>query len=79
MKTRVVSATEFKAHCLALLREVEEHGGTISVTRRGRPIAVVGAPAKKKWKSPANSFFGRAEIVGDIVNYDTSHLWEAFK
>jgi len=35
MKNRVVSATEFKAKCLALLDEVEEQGGTITVTKTG--------------------------------------------
>ena len=35
MKTRVIGATEFKAKCLALLDEIEEHGGTITVTKRG--------------------------------------------
>jgi prevent-host-death family protein len=47
MKTRVVSATEFKAKCLALLDEIEQRGGPITITRRGRPVAVLG-PAKKK-------------------------------
>jgi hypothetical protein len=32
MTNRVVSATEFKAKCLALLNEIEEKGGTITVT-----------------------------------------------
>jgi prevent-host-death family protein len=46
MKTTTVSATEFKAKCLALLDQVDEEGGTITITKRGRPVAVVG-PAKK--------------------------------
>jgi prevent-host-death family protein len=76
MKSRVVSATEFRAKCLALLDEIEQRGGSITITRRGLPVAVL-APAKKKaWKSPANSLAGKARIVGDIVNFDTSDLWE---
>ena len=35
MKHRTVSATEFKAKCLALLDEVEESGGTITLTKTG--------------------------------------------
>ena len=73
MKSQVVSATEFKAKCLRLLDDVEE-GASITVTRRGRPVAVVGPAPKKAWKNPANSWAGRMEIVGDIVN--TSDLWE---
>jgi len=73
---KVVSVTEFKAKCLALLDEVETSGESITVTRRGRPCAVVGPAPKQAWKSPANSWAGRAEIVGDIIN--TSHLWKDF-
>jgi len=76
MKGRTVSATEFKAKCLSILDEIEERGGPITITRRGRPVAVLGPAKKKAWKSPANMFAGRAEIVGDIVNLDTSDLWE---
>ena len=42
MKSRVVSATEFKAKCLALLDEIDHQGGTVTVTKRGRPMAMVG-------------------------------------
>ena len=75
MKTRIVSATEFKAKCLALLDEIEQRGGPITITRRGKPVAVLGPAKKKAWKSPANKFAGRIEIVGDIVNGDPD-LWE---
>ena len=76
MKGRTVSATEFKAKCLSILDEIEELGGPITITRRGRPVAVLGPAKKKAWKSPANKFAGRVQIVGDIVNLDTSDLWE---
>jgi prevent-host-death family protein len=79
MKTRVVSATEFKAKCLALLDEIEERAEPITITRRGVPVAVLGPPRKSTWKSPKNSFAGRARIVGDIVNADTSDLWEVLR
>jgi prevent-host-death family protein len=76
MKTRVLSATEFKAKCLAFLDEIEQRGGPITITRRGRPAAVLGPAKKKAWKSSRNALAGKAKIVGDIVNLDTSHLWE---
>ena len=41
MKTRVVSATEFRSKCLALLDEIDQHGGSITITRRGQPVAVL--------------------------------------
>jgi prevent-host-death family protein len=76
MSDRVVSATEFKTKCLALLDEIEQGGAPITITRRGRPVAVLGPAKKKAWKSPANSLAKKAKIVGDIVNVDMSDLWE---
>jgi prevent-host-death family protein len=74
---RVVNATEFKAKCLAYLDEIEQRGGPITVTRRGRAVAVLGPANRSPWKSPRNSWAEKARIVGDIVNADTSTLWEA--
>lgn len=36
-----ISASQFKARCLALLDEVAEGGGELVVTKRGRPVARV--------------------------------------
>jgi len=79
MKTQVVSATEFKAKCLAFLDDIEERGVPITITRRGLPVAVLGPPKRTARKSPGNSWAGRARIVGDIVNADTSGLWEVLR
>ena len=79
MKTRVVSATEFKAKCLSLLDDIEQQAELITITRRGVPVAVLGPVKKKAWKSSKNSWAGRARIVGDIVNTDTSDLWDALR
>lgn len=76
MKHRVITATEFKAKCLALLDEVDQHGGTITVTKRGRPVAELKPSKRTVWKNPANSWAGKGRIVGDIVNLDTSMLWD---
>lgn len=37
-----VSATSFKARCLAMLDEVAESGGELIITKHGRPVARVG-------------------------------------
>jgi prevent-host-death family protein len=39
--TRTLAASDFKAHCLALLDEVAETGESLVVTKRGRPVARV--------------------------------------
>jgi len=79
MKTRIVAATEFKAKCLALLNEVDEKGNTITITRRGRAVATLQRPKKAAFKSPRGALIGKFEIVGDIVNQDTSHLWSCLR
>jgi len=76
MPNKVVSATEFKAKCLGLIDELETHGGTVTVTKRGRPVATVAPAKKKSFKSLRGVLAGKIKIVGDIVNEDTSHLWE---
>jgi prevent-host-death family protein len=76
MKERVVSASEFKAKCLACLSAIEQFGEPITITRRGRPVAVLGPAKRTILKSPRNSWAHKGKIVGDIVNNDTSVLWE---
>ena len=76
MKNHTVTSTEFKTKCFAYLDEIEQNGGSITITRRGRPVAVLQRAKKVAWKSPRNSWAGKMGIVGDIVNADTSCLWE---
>jgi prevent-host-death family protein len=38
---RTISASRFKAQCLALLNEVAETGQALVVTKRGKPVARV--------------------------------------
>ncbi|MBZ5610903.1 MAG: type II toxin-antitoxin system Phd/YefM family antitoxin [Acidobacteriia bacterium] len=79
MKHRVISATEFKAKCLALLDEVDDKGSTLTITKRGRPVANVTRAKKRAWKSPEGIWAGKIKIVGDIANEDTSDLWECLR
>jgi len=76
MPTRVLSASEFKAKCLACLSEIEQRGEPITITKRGRPVAVLGPVKRPALKSPRGSWAKKGRIVGDIV--DTSDLitWE---
>jgi prevent-host-death family protein len=76
MKDRVLSASEFKAKCLACLGEIERFGEPITITRRGRPVAVLGPVERRGQKSPRDSWARRGRIVGDIVKKDSSGLWE---
>ncbi len=77
MKTTTVSATEFKAKCLALLDQVDKEGGTI--TKRGRPVAVVGPVRKERWKSPAGMWSGKIKFPDNLESLDTSDLWDVVR
>jgi prevent-host-death family protein len=76
MKHQIVSATEFKAKCLALLNQISEEGGTVTVTKRGRPMATVGPVKRKPFKSSEGILAGKVKIIGDIVNADFSDLYD---
>ncbi len=76
---RIVTATEFKAKCPAFLDEVEQRGEPITITKRGRPVAVVSPPKRKPWKSPAGSLAGKAFIIGDIVSPPPSEVWDCLR
>ena len=78
MKARV-AATELKAKYLALLDQVDQTGDAITVTKRGRPVATLQPVKRTPWKSPKGAWIGKVEILGDIVSFETSHLWEALR
>ena len=54
-----ISASQFKARCLALLDEVAESGAELIVTKRGVPVACIGPV------DPDASLVGTAEQLVD--------------
>jgi prevent-host-death family protein len=79
MKNRVVNVTEFKARCLALLEDVSRHGGSITITKRGRPLASVVPARRQAWKSPEGSWVGKVSIADDLEEMDTAELWDVLR
>jgi prevent-host-death family protein len=77
MRKRTISVTEFKAKCLALLDGIGEGGGSITVTKRGRPIATVGPAHRAHWKSPEGVLEGKVVIDEELLTRDTTDLREA--
>jgi antitoxin (DNA-binding transcriptional repressor) of toxin-antitoxin stability system len=62
-----MSATEFKAKCLAKLAEVERTRQGITILKRGKPIAQLLPVLPDEEGYPQRSLRGTVEIVGDIV------------
>ncbi len=79
MKTRYVAATEFKAKCLGLLDEVNATGDSVTITKRGKPIAVLHALLRKPLKSPRGILAGQLEIPEDLENINFADDWEVVR
>jgi prevent-host-death family protein len=63
---RVVKAAEFKAKCLELMDSVAESGGTIVITKRGKPVAQL-SPVVSRPMTLVGYKSEQIEFVGDVV------------
>ena len=65
----VLTISQFKATCLAVLDKVKRTNRSVMITRRGKPIAMIDPPPlpeqKKSW---LGSFRTKGQIVGDVVS-----------
>jgi len=64
---KTVPATEFKAHCLALLEEVRETRQHLLVTRHGKPVVEI-SPYVPKNTGAVNPLKGSIVFQGDLVS-----------
>ena len=75
---RTVTATALKARCLSILDEVARTGETVTITKRGRPVARIVPPVPMDKDYPQQRLSGRIRIVGDIVSPALPpEAWEA--
>jgi prevent-host-death family protein len=79
MGSQFVTATEFKAKCLSLLDDIAQNGGTITVTKRGKPVATVGPAATPKRRSSRGILKGKIHIPDELWLTDTSDLWNCVR
>ncbi|MBI3935390.1 MAG: type II toxin-antitoxin system prevent-host-death family antitoxin [Betaproteobacteria bacterium] len=63
-----INVSEFKARCLSILDEVARTGKTITICKRGKPLARIVPPAYSKLGYPQETLRGTLTIVGDIVS-----------
>jgi prevent-host-death family protein len=64
MKT--IGAGSFKAHCLAVMDEVQAKRETVVITKHGRPVAKL-VPADKDADDIYGFLAGKGAIVGEVV------------
>jgi antitoxin (DNA-binding transcriptional repressor) of toxin-antitoxin stability system len=75
--TRTIPAGEFKAKCLQLMDEVHESKLTVIVTKRGKPVAQLSAPAVPE-SNAFRSIFGRTPGVKIPTEAEWKKLKAAF-
>ena len=74
-EVRTISASEFKAKCLALIDEVAETGVEIVITKRGNPVARLSA-YRERPKTLYGKYRGQFKICGDFDD-SLEEDWEA--
>ncbi len=73
MKTILIS--DFKAHCIAIINEVNQKKTPVIITRRGKPLVRLEPFVTEEPKRSVGKL-QRMRITGDIVNTDFSDEWE---
>jgi prevent-host-death family protein len=77
MKTMLVS--DFKAKCIAVLKEVQRSGEPVVVTLRGRPMARVEPFNDGSHRKQLGALKGSMRIRRDLVRSDAAADWEMLK
>lgn len=71
--------TEFKAKCLGLIDEISQTGDSITITKRGRPVATVGPVRKRSLVSTEGAWAGAVRIPDDDLTADRSDRWNVLR
>lgn len=76
---RTIQASQFKAHCLALMDEVAATGEPLLITKHGKPIAELKPHRPPRAKSLIGLHRGQVKILGDIIAPAYQGEWDALK
>ena len=74
MKTMLVS--EFKAKCIATLKEVHRSREPMIVTLRGKPLVTIQPFAPLPSGKQLGGLKGKMTIHGDLVHTDSTDDWD---
>jgi prevent-host-death family protein len=61
-----MAAGSFKAHCLAVMDEVQAKRQTVLITKRGKPVAKL-VPVDQKADDIYGFLRGKGVITGDVI------------
>ncbi len=73
-----VPISTFKAQCTRLLRDVEHRRAAVTVTRHGKPIAVLGAPESAK-RGSIRGYLAGVVIASEDLTLPTGGDWAALE
>ncbi len=62
-----IQVSKFKAQCLRLLEEVNQTGESLTITRKGQPLAVINPVTVTKTRVNFGIAKGTAKIKGDLI------------
>jgi prevent-host-death family protein len=82
MTTLAVSVTEFKTHCLDLIRQVEQVGDAVELTRHGKVVARLipstpaarGTPAWQRLRGQGKLLGAPEESVLDSEQFEAMRV-----
>ena len=75
---RDLNASEFKARCLALLDHVHATRESITILKRGKPVAQLTPPLMPDEGYPQDELRGSVQVLGDIESpMMPPSAWEA--
>ncbi|MDE0035188.1 MAG: type II toxin-antitoxin system prevent-host-death family antitoxin [Deltaproteobacteria bacterium] len=74
MKTMLVS--EFKAKCIAALKEVQRSREPMLVTVRGKPLVTIQPVGELPQGKRLGGLKGKMTIHSDLVRIDSTEDWE---
>ena len=76
---RAISISKFKTTCLAVLKQVQESGAPVRITRGGEPVAEVVPPQPaRRPASWLGAMADRTRVLGDVtVASSELAVWEA--
>ncbi|GJL62146.1 MAG: antitoxin [Nitrospirales bacterium] len=63
-----IQASEFKAKCLAILDEVAQQGESVTILKRGKPVAQLIPPTSRLHRFPQHELMGTVSILGDVIS-----------
>ncbi|MDE0680459.1 MAG: type II toxin-antitoxin system Phd/YefM family antitoxin [Gammaproteobacteria bacterium] len=62
-----ITASDFKARCLAILDHVQRTGERIAISKRGSPVAELGPASHAEGEFPQRDLRGTVTVPGDLL------------